>query len=195
MLRKLLAAAIVSLFAWNAQAATIPVTAGAGTNMLTKQDGSGNNSSTVTIGDATNPNNAAPVDPTKGLTVLPYNTGCAGSNISNTVTTPISATAGAQIVAGTAGQKLHICAINIVVSAADNVAVVEGTGSTCATGTAGLFGGSTAGTGWNLATAGQSVSIGNGHDMLSVVATTADNICLLASSGAQISGNIVTATY
>lgn len=197
MWKKLIAAlAIVALASSSATAATIAITQGAGTNMLTKQDGSGNNAYSLTLCDATNPNNCTPVDVTKGLTVLPYNIGCAGVPLANTTTSLINTTASAQLVAGVSGQKVHICEINIVLSAADNVALVEGTGSVCGTSTAGLFGGSTAATGWNFAaTTGGSLVIGNGHDLISQTATNADNVCLLVSTGAQVSGNIVTAIY
>ena len=195
MFRKLFCAlALLAFGALDAQAATIAITQGAGTNMLTKQDGASANASTVTLGDATNPDNAAPVDATKGLMVQSYGTGCAGATIANTVYTPINTTASAQLIAGTAAQKLHICLVNLVVATADNVAVVEGTGATCGTGTAGVMGGATAATGWNLGANGQ-VAIGNGHDELTQVATTADNLCLLVSGAAQVSGFIVTASY
>lgn len=190
----LLALALLALGGLGADAATVAMTQGSGTNMLTKQDGSSANASTVTLGDATNPDNAAPVDATKGLTVIPYSLGCAGASVANTVTTPVSLTASTRLVIGTAAQKLHICEINLVTADADNIALVEGTGSTCGTSTAGLFGGATAATGWNFGAATQ-ITIGNGHDMLSIVATAADDICLLTSTAAQVSGNIVTATY
>lgn len=52
-----------------AQAATIAVTAGSGTNILTKTDGSSANAYSMTLCDATNPDNCAPIDATKGLTI------------------------------------------------------------------------------------------------------------------------------
>lgn len=57
------------LFSQHAQATTLGVTPGAGANIQGKSDGSGNFAPTHTIGDATNPDNAAPVDATKGLGV------------------------------------------------------------------------------------------------------------------------------
>lgn len=195
MWKKIIAAlAIVALASSGAYAATIAITQGAGTNMLVKQDGSGNSSYSLTLCDATNPNNCAPVDVTKGLTIAPYNTGCAGVPLANTTVTAINTAVSAQIVTGTVAQKIHICEINIAVSAADNVALVEGSGSVCVVGTAGLFGGATAGTGWNFAAA-TSLTIGNGHDMISQAGVNGDNLCLIVSTGAQISGNIVTATF
>ena len=64
----------------------------------------------------------------------------------------INQTANTQLVAGTASKKIYICSIHVVVAAATNVALVEGTGTVCATGTAGVsgFGGATAATGWNF---------------------------------------------
>ena len=65
--------------------------------------------------------------------------------------------------AGTSAKKIYICSIHVVVAAATSVALVEGTGSVCATGTAGVsgFGGATAATGWNFVANG-GIALGNG---------------------------------
>jgi len=74
------------------------------------------------------------VDPCKGQTKLYLS---------------INQTANTQLVAGTASKKIYICSIHMVVAVATSAALVEGTGSVCATGTAGVsgFGGATAATG------------------------------------------------
>jgi hypothetical protein len=46
----------------------------------------------------------------------------------------INQTASTQLVAGTASRKIYLCSIHVVVAAATNVAVVEGTGTVCGTG-------------------------------------------------------------
>jgi hypothetical protein len=102
---------------------------------------------------------------------------------------PISQTANTQIVTGTSAKKIYICSINLVTAAANNVAVVEGTGSTCATGIAGMAGGTTAATGWNLAANG-GLTQGNGMGSIMAEATNADNLCLLQSAAVQLSGTI-----
>jgi hypothetical protein len=101
----------------------------------------------------------------------------------------LNLTASGQIVTGTAGKQVYICSLQFVVNAADNVALVEGTGTTCGTSTAGMAGGATAATGWNLVSGG-SVTGGTGANWYYRTATAADNVCLLVSSSAQISGNL-----
>jgi hypothetical protein len=100
---------------------------------------------------------------------------------------PISTTASVVLQSGVAGKNLFICSFQFVNSIADNIAVVEGTGATCGTGTAGVFGGNTAATGWNLPANGQ-VSFGTGFGMVGRTATAGDSLCLLVSSAAQVSG-------
>jgi hypothetical protein len=102
---------------------------------------------------------------------------------------PISQTASTQLVTGTSAKKIYICSINIVTAAANNVALVEGTGTTCATGTAGMAGGTTAATGWNFAANG-GLTQGNGMGSIMAEATNADNLCLLQSAAVQLSGVI-----
>jgi hypothetical protein len=103
----------------------------------------------------------------------------------------ISQTASAQLVAGTASKKIYVCSIHVVVAAATNVAVVEGTGTTCGTGTAGVggFGGATAATGWNLAANG-GIALGNGDSSLGAEVTGGDNLCIFNSGSGQVSGGI-----
>jgi hypothetical protein len=102
---------------------------------------------------------------------------------------PISQTASAQLVTGTSAKKIYICSINLVTAAANNVAMVEGTGTVCATGIAGMAGGSTAATGWNFAANG-GLTQGNGMGSIMAEATNADNLCLLQSAAVQLSGSI-----
>ena len=103
----------------------------------------------------------------------------------------ISQTANSQVAAGTASKKIHVCSINVVVAAATNVALVEGTGTTCATGTAGVpgFGGATAATGWNFG-AGGGIAVGNGDSSLGSQGTAGDNLCLFNSGTGQVSGGL-----
>jgi hypothetical protein len=103
----------------------------------------------------------------------------------------INQTASAQLVAGTASKKIYVCSIHVVVAAATNVALVEGTGTTCGTGTAGVggFGGATAATGWNFAANG-GIALGNGDSSLGAEVTSGDNLCILNSGSGQVSGGI-----
>lgn len=101
----------------------------------------------------------------------------------------INLTANTQVITGTASKKTYVCSINIVAGAATNVAVVEGTGTVCATSITGMAGGSTAATGWNFAANGGLV-LGNGGFSVMVTATTANNVCILVSAANQVSGGI-----
>lgn len=102
----------------------------------------------------------------------------------------INLTASAQLITGTASKKTYICHLNLVSAGADNIAIVEGTGSTCATGIAGMAGGTTAATGWNFAANG-GISLGNGDaSVLQASNAAADNVCLLVSGVTQVSGSI-----
>jgi len=103
----------------------------------------------------------------------------------------ISQTANTQLVTGSASKKIFVCSIHVVAAAATNVAVVEGTGSVCATGTAGLsgFGGATAATGWNFAANG-GIALGNGDSSLGAEGTSGDNLCIFNSGSGQVSGGI-----
>lgn len=103
--------------------------------------------------------------------------------------TPFSLTASGQIITGVASKQTYICSINLVTATAQNIALVEGTGSTCATGIAGMAGGTTAATGWNFAANG-GLTHGSGLGAVLRSATLADNVCLLLSSTGQTSGAV-----
>jgi len=111
--------------------------------------------------------------------------------------TNINVTANTQLITGTASKQSYICSINIVVGAATNVAIVEGTGTTCGTGTAavpGTSGGSTAATGWNFSANG-GIAQGNDLGAIARTATAADNVCILVSAANQVSGGISWTQY
>lgn len=105
----------------------------------------------------------------------------------------INLTASGQVITGVASKKTYICGINLITATAQNIALVEGTGSTCATNTFGLAGGTTAATGWNFV-AGGGLAPGDGNG--TVISPSADsnataaNVCLLLSSTGQTSGSI-----
>ena len=103
----------------------------------------------------------------------------------------INQTANTQLVAGTSSRKIYICSIHVVVAAATSVALVEGTGTVCATGTAGVsgFGGATPATGWNFMANG-GIALGSGAAAVGAEATSADNLCLFNSGSGQVSGGI-----
>src|SRR6185295_1040989 len=103
------------------------------------------------------------------------------------VYTAISQTSGTQLVTGTSAKKLYICHFNIVTATAQNVALMAGTGTVCATSPHAIMGGTTAATGWNFAANG-GLALGSGEAAVGVTGTNADNICLLQSGSGQVSG-------
>lgn len=105
------------------------------------------------------------------------------------VTSPINLTASAQMITGTAGKQTYICSMLLVNAAAQNVALVEGTGAVCATNTIGMAGGNTAATGFNMAV-NQALWVDSPGWWSIVTATTGDNVCLLLSGTTQLSGFI-----
>lgn len=101
----------------------------------------------------------------------------------------INQTVGTQLATGTASERIYVCSINLVTATAQNIAMVSGTGSVCATSTSGLegFGGATAATGWNFA-ANSGISYGAGGYAVGRTDTDADNVCLFQSGSGQVSG-------
>lgn len=101
----------------------------------------------------------------------------------------INTTSSVQLITGTSGKQTYVCWIQFGIDAtgSDNVALVEGTGTLCATSIAGMAGGTTAATGWNLLANG-SVTGGAITSWGYKTATTADNVCLIVSAANQISG-------
>ena len=110
-------------------------------------------------------------------------------SINMRVVVPVNLTAGGQVVAGASGRQTYICSLHIVSATAQNIALVEGTGTTCATGTAGMAGGATAATGWNFA-ANSILALGQGNGWMLATATAGDSVCLLMSGTGQTSGAI-----
>ena len=102
---------------------------------------------------------------------------------------PVSITADATLITGTASNRTYICAVSLVTATAQNIAVLSGTGTTCQTSTGPLFGGVTAATGWNFA-ANTGIAVGTGSGTIAKSDTDADNICIDTSSTGQISGSI-----
>jgi hypothetical protein len=92
-------------------------------------------------------------------------------------------------VTGVSGRQVRICSINLVAGAADNVALIEGTGATCGTGSAGMAGGTTAASGWNFAANG-GLTLGSGFGEVISTATTGDSVCIVTSAATQLSGHI-----
>lgn len=109
----------------------------------------------------------------------------------------IEQTSGEQIITGVASRRIYICSLNLVTATAQNIAVVAGTGTVCATTTVavpGTSGGATAATGWNLA-ANSGIVLGGGLGAIAKTTVNQDNLCILQSGSGQVSGAIAYAIY
>lgn len=111
-------------------------------------------------------------------------------------TTAISQAANARLITGTAAQKTFICGIFVLAAGAENISLVGGTGTTCATGTYAIIGGTTAANGPNLLAGGQfnlwsyTVSLPPPS-----AAANADDICLFQSGTSRVAGVVTWVQY
>jgi hypothetical protein len=103
------------------------------------------------------------------------------------VYTPITTTANVQLITGTASKKTYICSIMLVSAAAENISLVAGTGTVCATSIVAVIGGTTAATGPNLAANGGFV-VGDGAHAFAATTVNADNLCILKSGAGVVAG-------
>jgi hypothetical protein len=103
-------------------------------------------------------------------------------NISTATTT--------QIAAASASNYYYICAMHLMSAGTTNVVLVEDDTSACASPTAGLNGGTTAGTGYNL-TAQTGIALGDGAASIMRTAATNRYICFITSAAVQVSGHVV----
>jgi len=98
------------------------------------------------------------------------------------------------LITGVASRQVRIGAIHFIAAGADNVALVEGTGATCGTGTAGMAGGTTSGSGYNLV-ANQGYTFGSGLGTVISTVTAGDSVCAVTSAAVQLSGGIEYTIY
>lgn len=94
-----------------------------------------------------------------------------------------------RIVAPAAAKKTYVCSVDLLAFAANDVAVVEGTGGTCGSGTAGVVGGTTTGTGISFPAQGGLAKGNGGYAVWSTAGTNVD-LCLITSSAGPLSGHI-----
>lgn len=105
-------------------------------------------------------------------------------NISTNTTTEITPSLSG------ASNYYYVCAINLVTAAANNVALVDDNTDGCGSVTAGLAGGTTAASGWNLA-ANTGLTLGNGAASVMRSVTQNAVLCLVTSAATQLSGHLV----
>ena len=105
--------------------------------------------------------------------------------------TPIAITTATttRIIAPTSAKKTYICGMFLVSGAANNIAVVEGTGGTCGSSTAGVVGGTTAANGLILA-ANEGFMVGNGGKAVWATAGTNVDFCLITSATGTVAGHV-----
>lgn len=111
----------------------------------------------------------------------------------------LNQTANTRVLVGVSAKHWYICSILIPEqTAAQNIALVEGTGTVCATNTIavpGITGGSgTAATGANL-TINQGFAFGSGGFSVGETSVAADDVCLLQSGSSQLSGGITAVDF
>ena len=101
----------------------------------------------------------------------------------------ISQTTNTQIITGTSAKKIYFCSFNVVGADAENISVVEGTGSVCGTATIAVpgFPAATAAAGWNFAANGGLAANGGGGSMAGA-SVNADNVCLFQSGSGRVAG-------
>ena len=86
--------------------------------------------------------------------------------------------------------KAYICALMIVSATAQNISLVQGTGTTCGTSTVALIGSTTAASGPALAAnGGFALPVPSGSYLVST--TTAQHVCLLQSSTGLVAGVMI----
>ncbi|UOF78508.1 glycoprotein repeat domain-containing protein [Caudoviricetes sp.] len=98
------------------------------------------------------------------------------------------------LITGVTGRHVRISSLSLVTAAANNVALISGTGATCGTGTAGMNGGTTAASGWNFAANG-GITQGSGLGTINQTVATGDSVCIVTSAATQLSGRIAYAIY
>lgn len=102
-------------------------------------------------------------------------------------TVPISQTANAKVISAASAKKNYICSIAFNGSDAENISIVEGTGTVCASSPAAILGGTTAAAGMNFA-AGGGVSIGAGTGVVMNSVGTNVDVCIYQSGSGRVSG-------
>lgn len=105
----------------------------------------------------------------------------------NTATTTL-------LVTGVSGRHVRICSLSLVTAAANNVALISGTGATCGTGTTGMNGGTSAASGWNFGANG-GLSQGSGIGQINQTNATGDSVCIVTSAAVQLSGRVSYTIY
>lgn len=164
-------------------------------------------SARMVIRDAAGNARGANVDASNRLTVLAdINNGSATSTVGGTasvalvsfvgvdpcmsnakVLLAISQATSTQLFAGTSAKKTYVCGLSIVATTAENVSLISGTGTVCATNAAAMIGGTTGVLGMAFAANG-GINMGGANASVAVSAANADNVCLVQTGSVRIGG-------
>ena len=137
---------------------------------------------TVRLQDRNTPNTA--VVTAAGALLVDSGTAGGQGGLTCTSQAAISQVAGTQIIAGVTGQRTYICAVFLLSADAKNLSLVEGTGTVCATGTAGIIGGAAA----SVAVAANGGFVVATPTAFARTAGTNVNVCILQSTAGNVSG-------
>lgn len=97
-----------------------------------------------------------------------------------------SQTASTRFIVGTSAKKTYICSMTLRAQAAEVWNIIEGTGSTCGTGTAAVMGSTTAANGFSEAANGGFTLGGGGFTVIPVLGANADDVCVSQSGSNRI---------
>jgi hypothetical protein len=103
--------------------------------------------------------------------------------------TAISQVANARLLSGGANRRVYLCSFFVVGADSENLSLVEGSGTTCGTGTTAIVGGTTAANGANMA-ANSGFALGNGQGTIAVSLTPGNDLCLFQSGSGRVAGNL-----
>lgn len=100
---------------------------------------------------------------------------------------PISSASSVQIVTAGATQFVYICSFSFGSIGGSTFSFVEGTGTTCASNTLAMAGGTTAAAGYGL-TANGTINSGSGTGPIMKAAVVGDNVCLIVAGTGPLAG-------
>jgi hypothetical protein len=129
-------------------------------------------------GNAIDGTTTRPLDAARGLVVR--------QPMACTAFVAISQTADTQLVTGTAGQRIYICALTIIANAAETVNLISGTGTVCATSPTAIYGSTTEANGMSLAANGGFANVAAQPFVRTSV--DGDNLCLTQVGTSRVTG-------
>ena len=106
--------------------------------------------------------------------------------------TAISQTTNTKLFSAVSSKINYVCSFFIMGADAENLSLVEGTGTVCATNTAPIIGGTTAANGANFA-ANNGVAHGNGAAYVAAGANANFDVCLFQSGSGRVAGTMTVA--